>query len=1147
MNNNAFKLLSARRFLPLFLTQFLGAFNDNIFKNALVILITYKIASSSNIKEEFLVTLAAGVFILPFFLFSATAGQLSDKYPKTGLIRLVKFFEIVFMGLAVAGFHLNSITLLMVTLFLMGLHSTFFGPLKYAILPEHLAETELIGANSLIEAGTFIAILLGTILGGLLILSHAGTIIVSLLILAVALSGWIGSFFIPPTLPMAPQLKVNFNFVSETWRLIKNTQQHAGIFLAILGISWFWLLGYIFLTQFPNLTKNVLGANSEIFTLFLTLFTVGIAVGSLACNRLLKDEVTTKYVPVSILAMTFFMMDLYHACNHIPVNTSGQLIGLGHFILTLNSWRIMLDMFLISVSGGLFVVPLYAFIQVKSPPEERARIIACNNIINSFFMVLSAGITMILLAIKLTIPQVFLILSILNFMVAVYICKLLPHALIQSAFKWLLKLFYKVKITGLENYKAAGDRVVIIANHQSFIDVVLLTAFLPDKFLFAVNTQIAKKWWMAPILPLVDAFIMDPTNPMATKPLIKAIRNDRKCVIFPEGRITVTGSLMKIYEGPGMIADKANAVLLPIRIEGAQYTIFSRLRGKVKLHWFPKISLSILPPRQFEVDPELKGRKRRQIISAKLYDIMTDMLFESSHYSNTLFQALIDARNIHSGKHIILEDIEHKPLNYNQLIARSFILGKFISRSTCAAENIGILLPNASATVITFFGLQAYGRIPVMLNFSAGAANLVSACHTALIHSVYTSHRFIEAARLNTVADKLVEAGINIIYLEDLRGKINLVNKIMGLVHGRFANYFYKKIAPHILPTDPALILFTSGSEGAPKGVVLNHQNIKANCYQLAARVPFTSQDSILNALPLFHSFGLTAATLLPIFSGIKIFLYPSPLHYRIVPEMIYATNSTIAFGTDTFLAGYARYAHPYDFYNVKYIFAGAEKLKEETRKLWMDKFGVRIIEGYGATETSPVLTGNTPMQNKSGTVGRFMPGIKYRLEPVEGISNGGKLFVAGPNIMMGYLLASQPGKLIPPPDGWYDTGDIVSVDEQGYVSILDRVKRFAKIGGEMVSLTAVEHYIAELWPNNHHAAINIPDLKKGEQIVLITDYKNASRDEIVAFVKQKGMSELSIPRKIMLIDKLPILATGKINYVEVKNWLTENLDPLVN
>ena len=337
-------------------------------------------------------------------------------------------------------------------------------------------------------------------------------------------------------------------------------------------------------------------------------------------------------------------------------------------------------------------------------------------------------------------------------------------------------------------------------------------------------------------------------------------------------------------------------------------------------------------------------------------------------------------------------------------------------------------------------------------------------------------------------------------------------------------------------PDDPAVVLFTSGSEGVPKGVVLSHKNIQSNRYQLASRVDFGPTDIVFNALPIFHSFGLTGGTLLPLLSGIRTFFYPSPLHYRIVPELIYEANATIMFGTDTFLSGYARFANSYDFYSIRYVFAGAEKLKEETRKLWSEKYGVRIFEGYGATETSPVLSTNTPMHNKPGTVGRLLPGIQYKLEDVPGIEDGGKLIVSGPNIMKGYLLADNPGVLVAPENCIYDTDDIVDFDEEGYVTIKGRAKRFAKIVGEMISLTAVETYLAELWPDQQHAVVSIPDSKKGEALVLVTDYTNAKREDISAYTKEHGIGEFSVPKNIKIVDAIPLLGTGKTDYVGVKD-----------
>jgi acyl-[acyl-carrier-protein]-phospholipid O-acyltransferase/long-chain-fatty-acid--[acyl-carrier-protein] ligase len=330
------------------------------------------------------------------------------------------------------------------------------------------------------------------------------------------------------------------------------------------------------------------------------------------------------------------------------------------------------------------------------------------------------------------------------------------------------------------------------------------------------------------------------------------------------------------------------------------------------------------------------------------------------------------------------------------------------------------------------------------------------------------------------------------------------------------------------------VVLFTSGSEGQPKGVVLSHENLEANRHQLSARIDFNPTDTVFNALPVFHSFGLTGGLLLPLLSGVRVFLYPNPLHYRVVPELVYDRNATILFGTDTFLAGYAKAAHPYDFYSVRYVFAGAERVRHETRRTWQNRFGLRIFEGYGATETSPVISTNTPMHYRAGTVGRLLPGIRHRLVPIAGITKGARLEVSGPNVMLGYLKPENPGVLEPPPDGWYDTGDIVDIDADGYLTIVGRAKRFAKIAGEMVSLAAVEAQATALWPDNRHAAVALPDARKGEQIILVTDSPRARRDVILAHVQVNGGTELAVPRTVMTVDAVPVLGSGKTDYPAV-------------
>jgi acyl-[acyl-carrier-protein]-phospholipid O-acyltransferase / long-chain-fatty-acid--[acyl-carrier-protein] ligase len=1132
MSENQIHLLTTRRFLPLFATQALGALNDNLFKNALVVLIIYRIAEAAGLNGQILVTIAGGIFIVPFFLFSATAGQLADKFEKSKMIRWIKTAEVLIMGLGAVSFWYGDVYLMMVVLFFMGVQSSFFGPLKYSILPDHLAKEELIGGNALIEAGTFLAILLGTIAGGLLILGEHGAAIISAGVIGLACAGLAASFGIPVAPAPAPDLKLNPNFVGETWKIVRHACGRRDIFLSILGISWFWLVGATFLAQFPAFSKDVMGADETVVTLFLTLFSVGIALGSLLCNSLLKGAISAKYVPFGAVGMTIFITDLYLANSGYEA-ASPDLINAWAFLRDSGNWRIVFDLIAIAVCGGLFIVPLYTILQSRSDESHRSRVIAANNIINALFMVVGALAATAMLAAGFTVPQVFLALAVGNGIAAIYVCGLLPDEMIKAMLKVVLKLCYRVEVDGLEHITKAGKRAVIVVNHVSFLDAVLLAVYLPVKPMFAVNTHIAEAWWMKPFLALVDAFPVDPTNPMATKSLIKAVREDRHCVIFPEGRITVTGALMKVYEGPGMIADKADAMLVPVRVDGAQYTMFSRLKGKVRLRWFPKITVTILEPRRFAIPDHIVGRERRRLAGTKLYDVMSEMIFQTSRHRTTLFDAVLDAQDIHGSAQPVAEDIERKPLSYSRLVRGALVLGRKLAKSTKKGEYVGLMLPNSVAAVATFFGLQAFDRVPAMLNFSTGAKNMLAAISAAQIKTVLTSRRFIEMADMaETIAALRQET--DVVYLEDVKESIGLFDKLVGLLSRPFARGIHQRLG--ISPDDPAVVLFTSGSEGTPKGVVLSHGNLLANRDQLASRIDFSPTDIVFNALPIFHSFGLMGGTLLPMLSGIKTFLYPSPLHYRIVPPLVYDTDATVLFGTDTFLTGYARVAHPYDFYSLRYVFAGAEKVKPETSRIWADKFGLRIMEGYGTTETSPVIAANTPMHFQAGSVGRFMPGMTYELEPVPGIDEGGRLIVTGPNVMLGYLRAEAPGVLQRTEGQRYDTGDIVTVDAQGFITIQGRAKRFAKIAGEMVSLTAVESYAAETWPEHNHAVMSIPDARKGEQLVLVTDRPEADRQDLLAYAQRQGITELMVPKDIRTVHAVPLLGTGKVDYVGVKS-----------
>jgi acyl-[acyl-carrier-protein]-phospholipid O-acyltransferase/long-chain-fatty-acid--[acyl-carrier-protein] ligase len=1134
-SDSQFLLLKSRRFLPLFVTQFLGAFHDNLFKNALVVLMLYSTAAQAGGGTAILTTLASAVFILPFVLFSAMGGQLADKFPKEKIIRVIKTVEIGIAALGAISLLSGSLVLSFITLFALGTHSAFFGPSKYSILPQHLREEELIGGNALLNTGTFLAILLGTVAGTSLIgLSHGAGIVSTMLFLCAGL-GWVTSRSIPPAPPKHEGGTFDFNPIRENIEILRySLTRPEGVTRAIFGISWFYFMGGMFIAQMPNFVRLSLNADQHVLSFFLVTFSIGIAVGGLFNNRLLKGRIEATYAPLAILGITLFAFDLCAASGDTA--PSGALTGLGAFLSVPTNWRIVFDVAMISVCGGLFVVPLVAIIQHRTPEDHRARVQAGNAVMNSLFIVASAILSAIMIGLGLSEQTMFRLFAGANALIALYICSLLPDYLFKSVLQGLFRLLYRVEVRGLENVEKAGPRAIIVANHVSFIDPPLLAAFLPGKPMFAVNRYVAEWWWVSPFLKLVDAFPLDPANPFSVKALIRKVQEDRQVVIFPEGRLSDTGSLMKIYDGTGMIADKAEAVILPIRLDGVQHTIFTRLKGKVPRRLFPKITITIMEPQSFKLDDALKGRARRAAAGRQLHYLMEDMIFRTSSRDQTLWQALVQAGHLYGGNTIAIQDIEWKGLPYKRLIQRSMLLGRKLEPLTAPGENVGVLLPSSNGAAVTFFALQAIGRVPAMLNFSTGPKAMISACATTGIKTVLTSRRFVELGRLTEAVDKLAQQ-TRVIYLEDIRGQVTLANKL-GILFAVPSQMPAKNVDPH----SPAVILFTSGSEGEPKGVVLSHANLMANIAQLSARIDFNQQDVVLNCLPMFHSIGLTGGTLLPILRGVKTVLYPSPLHYRIVPEFVYGANATIMFGTDTFLQGYARMANPYDFYRMRYIFAGAEKVKDSTRRQYLDTFGVRILEGYGVTESAPGIALNSAIHRKDGTVGRLLPGIEVRLEPVPGVEEGQRLFVKGPNIMLGYYKSDRPGVLQPPEQGWHDTGDIVSIDKEGFITILGRAKRFAKIAGEMVSLAQVEAMAQAVWPQGQHAVIAQPDPRKGEQLVLVTTQDGAARDALSAYAAHHGIASLTVPATILPIEKMAVLGTGKTDYPAIETFVEAQL-----
>ncbi len=664
---------------------------------------------------------------------------------------------------------------------------------------------------------------------------------------------------------------------------------------------------------------------------------------------------------------------------------------------------------------------------------------------------------------------------------------------------------------------------LIISNHESFLDGIILGAFLPIWPTYLVHSQIARQPHFKILLKFIRHVVVDTTSPLAIKTMIHLIERGEQVVIFPEGRITATGSRMKVYDGPAFVAARTGCAVIPVHLEGPARSLFGRMSGKdFPVSLFPKFRMTVHPPAVIHMPEGRTAKLRRRAASEAMRRLMQDSAYRSRR-PRTLFGALLDSVKLHGGSREMLEDINGPAVPFKTIRRNSLALGRLVSKLSADGERVGVLMPNVNATVYLLFGMWAMRRVPAMLNYTAGPDAVRNACRLARLKTVLTSRAFIEKAKLQHIVEA-IRGEAQVLYLEDLRAQFTLADKLWVVLSGK---------TPHVKPSDPAVILFTSGSEGVPKGVVLSHDSILANTAMIAAAYPFGPMDKFLSALPLFHSFGLTACIVLPILNGCPVVLYTSPLHYRTIPELVYDRNCTVLFATNTFLGNYVKAAHPYDFYSLRYVVIGAEKLTDDVAKACYEKFGLRPYEGYGATECSPVIAVNTPFANRMGTVGELLPGIEARLEPVEGIDEGGLMHVRGDSVMLGYL---QPDDSVQPVSsiygpGWYATGDIVVIEDH-LVRLTGRRKRFAKIAGEMVSLEVAERIAAAASPGAAHAAISVREAGRGEAIVLYTEDGRLDRAALQTAGKSIGAPELALPRRVVHIEKIPLLGNGKKDYV---------------
>ncbi|MEE2614421.1 MAG: AMP-binding protein [Verrucomicrobiota bacterium] len=708
-------------------------------------------------------------------------------------------------------------------------------------------------------------------------------------------------------------------------------------------------------------------------------------------------------------------------------------------------------------------------------------------------------------------------------------------------FRFISRIFARIifgfKIHNAEVLKTNGP-VLLVPNHVSWFDWWIVGICLQEDWKFVVSSTRAESHWIFRfVMRNRFTFPIDNASPFAIKEMSNFLKSGGRLVLFAEGRLSETGSLMKLFEGTGFLLEKTNAKIITCYQRNAHRLPYSKHPGWKKI--FPSLTIHFSDPQS--APKTLSNRSNaREAYTQWLREQLMGLQFQTEmNLGPQDLLTAIGSMGRERPKSIVLEDVTGQRLNHRMVMVGSEVLsGQFNKLLKPDIERVGLLLPNVNATPITLLALWRLGKVPAILNYSSGVSIMQTCSDLAGVKQIITSQAFLEKAGINIQPMK--DAGIEFIYLEKVREKVSAPTKLTILIKHKLK---FGQSQFHIPSDKTAVVLFTSGSEGIPKGVELTHKNILANLRQLLAMVDILDTDSIFNCLPMFHSFGLVVGTLLPLCRGLRTTIFPSPLQYRVIPTAVYNSNTTIFLSTNTFLNGYAKKAHPYDFRNVRYLLAGAEKIQQATSDTWARKFGVRITEAYGVTECSPGISANTKADNRFGSVGRILPDMEWKLEPVDGVKDAGRLFVKGPNVMKGYL-NKDANKAFQSLNGWYDTGDIVKVDDDGYFWIKGRAKRFAKISGEMVSLTAVEDALAGAFP--HHgenceiAVIAVTDADKGEKLVAVTNEPNLKTSEIRDAVASAGLINLCTPREIHVLKEIPKLGTGKLNHREAQRLVEE-------
>lgn len=1108
-----------KSFWALIATQFFGAFNDNLFKVVVALLVIRWVKDP--IVENNWKTASLLVFGAPFILFSLVAGRMADRWSKAKIMLATKLFEIFVVAVAIFGMTSQNIPLMMIGLFFLALQSSFFGPSKYGILPELMGEKELSVANGLLNAFTFVAILLGTILGTFIIDNVPA---ISVVMAVATVGGVIGSLLIDRVPAVNPAQKLEWNPATDflrNWQLIRGNPV---LRRSLIAVSYFWFVGAVLQINTLTFVEEILHASTKASGILLLGIVVGVSLGSLAAGKLSRQKVELGLVPIGAVGISVFTIALFFSQESFTT--------------------VLINAVLLGFSSGLFVIPLNTLIQLRSPQMERGRILATANFL-SFVAIVGAGLFIGLSGsiLKLNAAQVFLALGVLSIFVTIFICVAIPQAPLRLVLYLLTNIVYRIRVVGQENVPLSGP-ALLVPNHVSLADPFLVSASISRLIRFVMFRGLFENRFIHPFVKTMDAIpISEADNP---KEIMRSLLQARKKLeeghlvcIFAEGQISrLGGATLGFKRGLDVILKGVDVPVIPVHLEGVWGSIFSFEGKKFIWKWPRKIPY----PVTVTFGAPLKNADPSQIRQA-VTDLGAEAFRVHRQKDPTLFESFLSQAKSAPNQKVVY-DSSGKELTYQELLVAARLMGKRLPN----AEAIGVLLPPSVGAVVANLAIASRGAVPINLNYTLSQDAVNTICSQAKISTIITSPKMLEKLGWSR-SEGMVD-------LESLMSGITGFEKLSTFLLTRFLPAFvlrktiFKKASGNL--NDKATIMFTSGSTGVPKGVVLTQANILSNIQSITMVLQLGKKDVLLGVLPFFHSFGYTASLWYPLLAGFKAVYHSNPLDSKTIGELCRTQNVTFLMGTPTFLSAYIRRLDKEDFASLRFAVAGAEKLRPELAKAFEEKYGVPILEGYGCTELSPVVALNVPdimdgeifqVGRKVGKIGRAIPGVSVKIVDPETFSpqktnQPGLLLVKGPNVMKGYL--DDPEKTAEViKEGWYVTGDIATIDEDGFIQITDRLSRFSKIGGEMVPHIMVEQKLHEITNSMDRlfAVTSVPDEKKGEALAVLVAGYSGDLDQLWKDLNATDMPKLWVPArdKFILVDTIPVLGSGKVDMQQVK------------